>query len=256
MYVFYPDVYFFSQLVTALFALAVISCVYNIALARKRLLLVAIGVAFLSTFMVIVVHPFSLYCILVHILVIPAAVYSACRPSTGKEFFRESVTSYVAIWMLYGCMEWITIQTGWSGNLLLCVSAVCLYLAVFLGARIRNHINNQIPVILCYKEKKITLTGYYDTGNMLMDPYCHKPVHVVCKEAVKPLLEAQEVFFRMIPYETVSGRELMESFIIDELILCKKKPVVIKKAVIGISKSETFKEQTYQLLLNAKQMNQ
>lgn len=256
MYIFYPDVYFFSQFVTAMYAIAIISCIYKIPVKKKRIFFTGVIFGIVSTIMVICVNPFRLYSLLVHISVIPGTVFLACKPSTGREFVREIVASYVAIWMLYGCVEWVTNQTGWSGNILLCSCAVFIYLVVFLANQVRIRLNQQIPVILCHKGKKLSLTGFCDTGNVLMDPYSGKPVHVVNFEALEPLLkEAEEENYRWIPYKTVSGNELMRSYTIDEMILCRKKPMVLKKVVVGVSKTAFFQGESIQLLLNVSQLN-
>jgi len=256
MYIFYPDVYFFSQFVTSIYVFAITGCIYKVPMRKRRVLWGSALFGVLSTIMVLMVHPFWLYSILLHISVIPATVYMICRPTTGKELIREIATSYVAIWMLYGCVEWITIQTGWSGNLLLCGCSVFVYLVIFLAMQIRRRINNRIPVILCHRGKKLSLTGFCDTGNLLIDPYCNKPVHVINRETLDSFLqETQEKNFRIIPYETVAGKELMESFTVDEMILCKKRPIVLKKEVIGIVKHQILKGDSGQLLLNVSRLN-
>lgn len=256
MYIFYPDVYFFNQFVTAVYAIAVSCCIFSVPVTGKRMILSGTLFGIISTVMVIMISPFRLYTICVHILVIPATIYVSCRPSAKVEFIREIVASYVAIWMLYGCVEWITNQTGRSGNLLLCGCALLLYLVVFLANQVRNKKKSQVPVILCHNGKKLSLTGFCDTGNLLKEPYGGKPVHVINKEAFEPFLrETEEENYRWIPYKTVSGNELMKGYVLDEMIICRKKPVVIKKVVIGVSKSAIFQGESVQLLLNVSQLN-
>lgn len=256
MYIFYPDVYFFSQLVTAIYAIAMVTCVFSSNIKKKRMVVVGIGFGLVSTVLVILIHPFVLYSAIMHMILIPMTIYAVMRHSTIKELIRDVITSYVAIWMLYGCMEWLTLQTGWSGTVLLCICSVFLYVIVFFVNKIRIRRNHQIPVILCHKGKKMSMTAYCDTGNVLTDPYCGKPVHVISKECLTPFLEeTQEKNYRYIPYETVSGKEMMMGYTFDELILCKKQPIVLKKVVIGMSKNELFRGKSIQLLLNVSQLN-
>ena len=204
----------------------------------------------------IYIHPFALYETVTHIFLIPLTVYLVTKPSDFKRWIRDIATSYAGIWLLYGCLDWVGLQFGFQGNFALTSCALVLYLLSLLVSRIRIQVGRQIPVILCHKGKQMPIMAFCDTGNLLVDPYCNKPVHVISSEALTSFLkETGEQGYRLIPYETVSGKELMKSYTFDALILCKKTPVVLKNVVVGMAKNELFCEKSIQLLLNTSQLD-
>ncbi len=256
MYIFYPDVYFFSQFVTAVFTLSVITGFYRISVNWKRILLYGVLYGFVSTLSVICIHPFILYAVITHILYVPFTVYFVTKPPSLKEWLRNIGTSYAGIWILYGFMEWVSLQFDIHGNLVLTFCAFVLYILSLLVNRMKVHVNRQIPVILRHRGAELRMTAFCDTGNLLRDPYCKKPVHVVSSEVLSSFLsETGEDRYRLIPYETVTGKELMKSYTFDELILCKKTPIVLKNVVIGMARNELFRGKSIQLLLNVSQLD-
>ena len=71
----------------------------------------------------------------------------------------------------------------------------------FLFGREKRKRREEILVTLFFHGKKLTLTGFLDTGNRLTEPLTKKPVHVASYDAVKSLLpeeyrQAAEHYFQ------------------------------------------------------------
>lgn len=256
MYTFYPDVYFASQWITSVFALSILHRIYRPPISKKRVFLAGTVMGLLSTVFVMIIHPFRLYCVLMHVVVIPLGIGWCSRPFVVKEFFIKIAISYGAIWTLYGCVEWIELHTKRKGNGLLLLCTLLVYAVVAAFVKVKEQSRKKIPVLLRHKGCELSLIGYCDTGNLLIDPYTNRPVHVLSKRVIEPFLEATgEKSIRLIPYETISGKELMESVTLEEMILCKKQPVLLKRVVVGMVEHQILKGDSGQLLLNVSQLN-
>ena len=72
------------------------------------------------------------------------------------------------------------------------LSAGCTYIGLgaltLIGDSVRAYRKKIYPVTLCYKEKKFSTYGFYDTGNLIRDPLNGQPVSVIDPEILRDLL--------------------------------------------------------------------
>ncbi|MCD8363711.1 MAG: sigma-E processing peptidase SpoIIGA [Lachnospiraceae bacterium] len=82
---------------------------------------------------------------------------------------------------------------------------------------------------------RLTVEGFYDTGNGLCDPISGRPVSILAPELLEKLLAGagRELPPRMIPYRTITQRGVLKAWILDGLeirdadgIRIVRKPVV------------------------------
>lgn len=74
------------------------------------------------------------------------------------------------------------------------------------GVKKKNHF---VIVKLFFKDKSVMVKGLIDSGNGLMDPYCHKPVHIVEYSAINTLLEGADIHkekYRLVPFHSLGKR--------------------------------------------------
>lgn len=111
------------------------------------------------------------------------------------------------------------------------------------------------PVTLRIQEGAVELVAYYDTGNLMTDPYLNKPVSIVNRELIQGILEKKPAI-RMIPFSSV-GQEsgLMEAVTVDVLeIGGGRRKVCVESAVIGLTGESLFDGKEYQMILNSRLM--
>jgi stage II sporulation protein GA (sporulation sigma-E factor processing peptidase) len=132
-------------------------------------------------------------------------------------------------------------------------------------------------VIIEYKEKKVTVKGFVDTGNFLSDIFSSTPV-VICNVSVLKDILPEEVVvklsqtdylygnydginsiaginFRIIPYSTISGHRLLPAFKPDKFTLRDKNRVIgIADVYIGLS-NEFISNRNYDIILNPMILN-
>lgn len=92
---------------------------------------------------------------------------------------------------------------------------------------------------LVYKNKKISLNTFSDTGNTLIDPITKSSVVVVSRDKLKNLIDEENISeiknFRLIPCKTVTDKyELLYGFKPDKFLYNNKEI----NAVVAISKTE------------------
>lgn len=106
---------------------------------------------------------------------------------------------------------------------------------------LKKSLNKKImkkKLVLIYKNKKIVLNTFLDTGNTLIDPITKVSVVIVSKDKLKELTEVKNISeiknFRLIPCKTVTDKyELLYGFKPDKFLYNNKEI----KAVVAISKT-------------------
>ena len=107
-------------------------------------------------------------------------------------------------------------------------------------------------VRLCYHEHELLLEAYYDTGNLLIDPYVGKPVSIIVKELLMPIFREDEPVVRLLPFSSMGEKNgLVEALTVEELYIKEgKKERQILQAVIALGSPSLFQKKEYQMILN------
>lgn len=111
--------------------------------------------------------------------------------------------------------------------LLLFISPIILYKYIKSERNYKLTYSNYYDVDIYYSDKKISGTGFLDTGNKLKDPYFHKPIILVNSSLIK-----DKVKTFLVPYYTVNNKDLLEVFSPKIVYVNKKK---IKNVLVGLS---------------------
>ena len=127
---------------------------------------------------------------------------------------------------------------------------ICLSLPkihkTFLGPG--NAASNLYPVIIYTDTKTHHLTGYMDTGNILIDPYTNNPVIILDRQAALDIL-TPDIRTYPIPFRTINSQtSIMEAFHINGIKIGDSKK--ISNVTAAISPSPFNKGLEYKLLLN------
>lgn len=137
---------------------------------------------------------------------------------------------------------------------------------------------NIFPVTLKYQGKLQQTYGFYDTGNLLMDPVKKQPVSIIkqellgsliSKEQVKKLMDIKDKpealentgFVSLQPHflscHTADGKKgLLLAVILDELLIQTPERVVhVGKPVLAITSEPSALGEEYEILLNSRLLN-
>lgn len=137
---------------------------------------------------------------------------------------------------------------------------------------------NIFPVTLKYQGKLKQTYGFYDTGNLLMDPVKKQPVSIIkqellgsliSKEQVKKLMDIKDKpeelentgFVSLQPHflscHTADGKKgLLLAVILDELLIQTPERVVhVGKPVLAITSEPSALGEEYEILLNSRLLN-
>ncbi len=187
----------------------------------------------------------------------------------GKKLPRAMVILYMVTFVLagicFGIWNYEAFGYAWISGMIqkeqIVLGVTLFFLVKFILNRIiyvRKKYNSAIyKVCLRVMDKAVVFNGLLDTGNVLVDPFTKKIVHIVKADVLGDLLAGENdltrLHYRLVPYNSV-GRShgLLPVIDVDcmELYECNK--VIFKgEAAIGIYEGELTGNGHYEGLLNA-----
>ena len=120
---------------------------------------------------------------------------------------------------------------------------------------------------ICFSERKIKVTAFFDSGNSLQDVFTGRPVIIVSAEAVRPLLEESfydeilSVFdvneyksfsgrIRLLPVRTLGNSCFIPAFTAEKAVVSGNDMLrIIEKPTIAVA-DNTFEGKQYSALIN------
>lgn len=104
---------------------------------------------------------------------------------------------------------------------LIIFAPIILYLYVKQGLYLKQNYNHYYKVNLYLKNhKSIRLNAFLDTGNVLEDPYFHRPVILINKKSM--IYDINEFGMILVPYKTVGGDGFLKCFPAEKIKIGKK----------------------------------
>lgn len=100
--------------------------------------------------------------------------------------------------------------------------------------RLMSH-GKYCTVTIGFAGKTITAPGIIDTGCMLTDPYCKKPVVIIDPDMAKDVESDENFTFRLIPFSTVDSAGVMKAFSPDCCILTTQKKTFNCNCTVAVS---------------------
>lgn len=101
---------------------------------------------------------------------------------------------------------------------LLVISPVIIFIYVKEFKRLKNTYSNYYNICIYFNDNtNITLTGYLDTGNHLIDPYKNRPIILVNRSKIKFNYEN----ILLVPYDTLNNHGLLKCIIPDKIVIDK-----------------------------------
>lgn len=125
-----------------------------------------------------------------------------------KYFLKNLYYFYLIGIILGGLLYFVNNNAFFIKNNLL-IGIILSVLSVFVYIKnirdLKTNYNKYIKVKLYFKNYKINLNAFLDTGNKLKDPYTFKPIIIVNKDYIK---EKDKVI--LVPYKTCNYEGLLE----------------------------------------------
>lgn len=199
---------------------------------------------------------YLIYELLLHLVGNPLMVWICFGGRRLRTVIRNWLCTYLFMLLTGGIMQWIN-QTLFGGGYLygsILLTAVLGFLAAILWER-KHTLEQQIyHVTLQFKQHQVSMEAYYDTGNLMTDPFMGKPVNIVDRSLVEEILRCEQASVRIIPFSSV-GRERgwMEAVTVDELrVEDGRHKLCIHDPVIGIGGQKLFEGKAYRMILNCR----
>ena len=158
--------------------------------------------------------------------------------------FKNITYLYMASIVLGGFLYYLNIEFSYKQDglvfyhhglsinfiILVLISPFILYNYVKQGKEINQKVQCYYGLNIVLKNFECKLTGYLDTGNVLEDPYFHKPIIIVNPNIIPEDLISKTIY---VPVSTVNSHQMMQCFFVDKIEI---EGIGIKKHVlVGIS---------------------
>lgn len=135
--------------------------------------------------------------------------------------------------------------------LLTVVFYLILSISIKLFGRIAPY-SKRCKINVFYDNKSITLDALIDTGNSLTDVFGSSEIIIVDKNFVEKFLNGIEKMnnrFRVIPFKSVSGDDLLDGYRMDRAeVLNNNKKIELKSPIIALSKTKI--EEDFNAIIN------
>lgn len=173
-----------------------------------------------------------------------------------KKFCLENwLFIYLVILFLGGIMEWeaslgIPVSFFWLKVL---VAAILLTVATLYLMQKKELMEQIFQVDILHHGKIFQLRGYWDSGNLLKDPYNGKPVNILQATLAKQIFTEQNDYMRFIPYCSLGNTNgLLSVYNAEKMYIYQgTERFEIKPAVFGIAEAGLLEGKEYDVILQA-----
>lgn len=258
-YELYVDIWFLTNFSMDTIALWIAGRIMKQRVRIGRLLLAGFAGTAGSICLFFFLCDYTWYQLGVHFLVNPAMVWLCYRSRKWKQFLGQWILTYLSVFLLGGIMEWGVADLSLGGNFWLCLAGALLFLMLAVKAAdfFCRRSETVYELLLVTKEGNIPVTGFFDTGNLLMDPAVGKPVHIVKRDILKGQLEKGQLMVRLIPFHSLGEENgMLEAVTIEGMyILREGQPLYLERPVLGLARENLFQHERYDVILNGKSMD-
>ncbi|MEY8391480.1 sigma-E processing peptidase SpoIIGA [Lachnospiraceae bacterium 45-W7] len=257
-YELYADIWFMTNLLMDCVALGIAGKIMKQRIHMKRLLLAAFAGTAGSMGFFFLLHSFVWYQLLVHLLVNPLMVWLCFRAGKPKQFLCQWAVTYLSVILLGGSLEWCASNLAGMEYFLPCLlfAIVFLWIAEKILECFRREKEMVYDLLLLTTEGNISVKGFFDTGNLLMDPLVGKPVHIIKKKILEEQIEKGKLLPRMIPFHSLGTENgLIEAVTIEGMYIIKEgRSLYLDRPVLGLAEGNLFQDDGYSVILNGKSL--
>lgn len=254
-YEFYIDVYVATNFFFDYLTLLLTREVRGRQCGIRRMMLTAFFGVIGSTVGMLILKNTWVYKALVHLFINPLMFYGCFREKSVREFLLDYGSGYLLMMLVGGCTEWICTALGAADHFGWVMAGAAVIMTGFLCLFQRGKEEEKIyDIKICQGDCELSSKGFFDTGNLLVDPYVKLPVSLIARETLEQIEGVKELPYRYIPFVSL-GKEhgLIQAVTLDHLrIQKKKKEITVKPAVFAVVEEDFLKSSEYRVILNGR----
>lgn len=258
-YELYIDVWFLTNFTMDGVALLLAGRMMRQRIRMGRLLFAAFAGTAGSMSLFLFLNDYTWYRLGVHFLANPAMVWLCFRSRKWKQFLGQWLLTYLSCVLLGGVLAWMAANSALGGNVWICLAGAMpfLFLSEKALGQFRRQKGTVCRVLLVTGQGNLAVRGFFDTGNLLMDPIVGKPVHIVKKEILREQIDKGMLPLRLIPFHSLGKEEgLLEAVTIEGMYIFKgEQPLYLERPVLGLAEEKLFQDDRCDVILNGKSID-
>lgn len=172
-----------------------------------------------------------------------------------KCFLENWLLIYLTVLFLGGIMEWenalgIPINFFWAKVI---IAGVLLTGVTIYFMQKKEFMKRVLKVDVMHHGKTWELNGYWDSGNLLSDPYNGKPVNILQANLAEQIFSEPSDYMRLIPYCSLGNTNgLLSVYNAEKMCIYKgKESFLVEPAVFGIAENGLLEGKEYDVILQA-----
>lgn len=226
----YIDVVIVINFVIDLLLLMTVSYILKRNVSSNRLILGSMVGSLSVLLLFIKLNNITLF--LLKLLISIFMIISTFKFNNLKYTLKNIIYLYIVSTFLGGVLYFINNQFIYKNNglsfykgnsssyiFILCLSPIIMYLYYKQSKELKNNYNNYYKVNIYINKHIITVNGYLDTGNKLVDPYLKRPVILLNRK--KMIYDISKLKKVLVPYQTVSECNMLTCIIVDKIVIDK-----------------------------------
>lgn len=236
-------------------ALASVNCFLKRRKKIRRLLLVAALASIGSLFIHIYISNAGFRTILLHFGLNTIMNGLAFGWKDKRTFLENWFFIYMAVLLLGGIMEWeasLGIPTSffWAKAI---VAGILLTGVTIYFMQKKDFMEQVLKVDVMHHGKTWELRGYWDSGNLLQDPYNGKPVNILQAKLAEQIFSGPDDYMRMVPYCSLGNTNgLLSVYNAEKMYIYQgKERFVVEPAVFGVAETGLLEGKEYDIILQA-----
>ena len=178
-----------------------------------------------------------------------------------KRFFLENwLFIYLMILFLGGIMEWeeslgIPASFFWIKAI---VAALVLTGVTICFMQKKDFMERILKVDVIHHGKTWELSGYWDSGNLLQDPYNGKPVNILQAKLAGQIFSEPGDYSRLIPYCSLGNANgLLSVYNAEKMYIYQgNERMTVEPAVFGIAEAGLLEGKEYDVILQASMLEE
>ena len=172
-----------------------------------------------------------------------------------KALLENWLVIYLTVLFLGGIMEWeetlgLPSSFFWVKAVL---AAVLLSVVTVYLMQKKTFLERMYQIEIVHAGKTYALSAYWDSGNLLVDPYIGKPVNIIGAKAAERIFDGQNASMRLIPYRSLGSENgLLPVYNAQAMYIYQgNQKKEICPVVLGVAKEGLLEGKEYDVILQA-----
>ena len=236
-------------------ALTGVNCFLKRGCRQRRILVVSAVASVFSLLLHIYIVNVGIRTIILHFGLNMGMALMAFGWKSKKILLENWLVIYMTILLLGGIMEWEE-ELGLSSTFFwvkTVIAAIMLSVAAAYFSAKKEFMEKMYSVEIVQNGKCYPLNGYWDSGNLLVDPYFGEPVQIINKCTAERIFGKEIPGIRLIPYRSLGseGALLPVCNAQEMYIYYGKNKKIICPVILGIADNELLQGKEYDVILQA-----